>query len=268
VAVRQRKRKNASEWSPRLAGLLLCAFFVLGMMTGFSGPGRALLARATAAVGRWESRALEAAAPLGSLAGYVGQDIVPARFFARPGARPRPLSSDTSGFLPVALAERSDGFYTLSAGQGLSGPVSPASQPDVPILSGSAVENASPAELVRYAAMLVRAEARLSRMISEMHVSSDGTAALFLDRVPTEIRINLVGEPLEISRAAEVLGRWRGREALIGMVDMTTPGLAVLRFNTELARLTPKSGGKRARAVRHALRRRLAEAERRGPLVR
>ncbi len=253
-----------------MAGLLLCAFFVLGMMTGFSGPGRAMLARAALAVRHWKERARDEVAPLGALAGYVGQDIVPARFARYDGhIRPRLASGGASRFLPVALVERSDGFYTLSAEQGLVGPVSPASQPDIPILSGSAVENAPPAELVRYAAIMVRAEAGLSKLVSEMHVSSDGTAALFLDRMRTEIRIDLRREPVEIGRAAEVLNRWRDREALVAMVDMTTPGLAVLRLNTNLKRLARHGGIARAKAVDSDSRRRIAEVERvREPLIR
>lgn len=263
MAVRQRKRKNGSQWSPRLAGLLLCVFFVLGMMTGFNGPGRAMLARAALAFRHWKSLALQEVAPLGALAGYLGQDIVPVRL-SRSVDRisPRFASVGRSRFLPVALVERSDGFYTLSAEHGLVGPVSPSSQPDIPILSGPAVENASPAQLVRYAALVVRAEARLSKLISEMHVSSDGTAALFLDRMRTEIRIDPAREPAEIGRAAEVLNRWRGRELLITMVDMTTPGLAVLRLNTEFTHLAPHGVAARPDVVRNVRRRRIAEVER------
>ena len=270
MAIRQRKRKDRSQWSPRLAGLLLCAFFGLGMVTGFSGPGRAMLARAALALRRFKDRARAQVVLLGALAGYLGQDVVPARFL-RPVARIRPrlAGADTSRFLPVALVERSEGFYTLSAEQGLVGPVSPASQPDIPVLSGPAVENASPAELVRYAAIMVRAEAGLSKLVSEMHVSSDGTAALFLDRMRTEIRIDLSRETVEIARAAEVLRRWRGREALVAMVDMTTPGLAVLRFNTNLKRLARRGARPRARAANSDSRRRIAEVERvREPLIR
>jgi hypothetical protein len=270
VAVKQSKRKNGSQWSPRLAGLLLCAFFVLGMMTGFSAPGRAMLARAALALKHWKALALQKVAPLGAIAGYLGQDIVPARF-ARPieRAKLRVAADGAARFLPVALVERSDGFYTLSAEQGLIGPVSPAAQPDIPILSGAGVQNASPAELVRYAAILVRAEAGLSKLISEMNVSSDGTAALFLDRVPTEIRIDIGREPVEIGRAAEVLNRWQGRETLIAMVDMTTPGLAVLRFKTNLTHLAPHGNVTRARVASSAPRRRIVDAERvREPLIR
>ncbi len=239
-------------------------------MTGFSGPGRAMLARAALALRHWKDRAREEVAPLGALAGYLGQDIVPARF-SRFGERIRPrlASAGASRFLPVALVERSEGFYTLSAEQGLVGPVSPASQPDIPVLSGPAVQDASPAELVRYAAIMVRAEAGLSKLVSEMHVSGDGTAALFLDRVRTEIRIDLSREPVEIARAAEVLKRWRGREALVAMVDMTTPGLAVLRFNTNLKRLARRDGRARARTADSDSRRGIAEVERvREPLIR
>ena len=67
-------------------------------------------------------------------------------------------------------------------------------------------------------------------MVSEMNVDDDGTASLYLDRERTALIVDLDAEPLEVSRAAEILGRWRDREQMIAAIDMTTPGQAVVRL--------------------------------------
>ncbi len=246
-----------------MAGFVLWAFFLLGVMTGFSGPGRRLVSRASVTLGHWTDRAFQDVGPLHALANYFGQSLIPTRYakrggaaapqFARVEAQARPF--------PVALVERPDGFYALLADGELKGPVSPAEEPDVPILSGSGVQSASPATMVRYAATVVRAEAHLSRLISEMHVSSDGTAALFLDRTRTEILIDLSREPRQIARAARVLDIWRGRAHLLAMVDMTTPGLAVVRFNRkDLSRAVRRAAASDTRGGDSGLPRLIAEA--------
>lgn len=246
-----------------MTGFVLWAFFLLGVMTGFSGPGRRLISRASVTLGKWTDRAFEDVRPLHALADYFGQSLIPTRYakgedavaprLARVEATARPF--------PVALVERPDGFYALLANGELSGPVSPSEEPDVAILSGSGVQTASPDTLVRYAATLVRAEAHLSRLISEMHVSGDGTAALFLDRTRTEILIDLSREPRQIARAARVLDIWRGRARLLAMVDMTTPGLAVLRFNRkDLSRAVRRAAALNERGGDSGLPRLIAEA--------
>ena len=93
--------RNSWGWSGMALGLVLCAFFVLGVVTGLSQAGRALAARAQVTLAlatgpkpprhlrQWRDRTTESAmlAPL-----------------------PRTPSGDA-----VALVERRDGFYALFA---------------------------------------------------------------------------------------------------------------------------------------------------------
>jgi hypothetical protein len=137
----------------------------------------------------------------------------------------RPAQGDA-----VALVERHDGFYALFAEGELRGPVEAARAGDLPILSGAAVQTAGASDLVRYAAALVRAEVALSGLVSEMRLDGDGTVSLFFDRSHTELRVDLDDAPAQLKRATEVLGQWRGHEQRIAMVDMTTPGQAVMRL--------------------------------------
>jgi len=85
--------------------------------------------------------------------------------------------------------------------------------------------------MVDYAAQLVRAEAQLSEIISEMRVGDDGTASLFLERERTEVVIDLERATTELQRAIKVRQQWQGRENLIAALDLTTPGLAVVRLH-------------------------------------
>jgi hypothetical protein len=196
-------------WSSKALGLVLCAFFVLGMATGLSQAGRALAARARITLAlywaeaagtftQWRDRTTESAM------------LVPLA---------RPAQGDA-----VALVERHDGFYALFAEGELRGPVQASRAGDLPILSGAAVQTAGAQDLVRYAAALVRSEVALSGLVSEMRLDADGTVALFFDRSHTELRVDLDDAPAQLKRATEVLGQWRGHEQQIAMVDMTTPG--------------------------------------------
>ncbi len=222
-------------WSGRALGLVLCAFFALGMATGLSQAGRALAARARvtltaywsaalASFAQWHDRSTESA-------------MLPA--IARPPA---------GG--PVALVARRDGFYALFAEGELRGPVQPAHAGDLPILSGAAAQTADAADLVRYAAALVRSEAALSGLVSEMRLERDGTVSMFFDRSHTELRVDLDDAPAELRRAAQVLGQWRGHEQMIAMLDMTTPGQAVVRL-----RGMPRFGAQPDAAVRRVAQR-------------
>ena len=83
-------------------------------------------------------------------------------------------------------------------------------------------------DMVGYAELLVRAEAQLSQIVSEMRVDSEGTASLFLDRPRAEVVINLDRATTEIQRAIRVRQQWQGRESLIAALDLTTPGQAVV----------------------------------------
>jgi Cell division protein FtsQ len=221
--------RNSWGWSTKALGLVLCAFFVLGMVTGLSQAGRALAARARMTLAsywaeaagtftQWRDRTTESAM------------LVPI---------PRPAQGDA-----VALVERHDGFYTLFAEGELRGPVQASHAGDLPILSGAAVQTADAQDLVRYAAALVRAEVALSGLVSEMRLDGDGTGSLFFDRSHTELRIDLDDATAQLRRATEVLGQWRGHEQRIAMVDMTTPGQAVMRLRAgvPLAQIPGGSG--------------------------
>ena len=212
------KPKNGAGWSWRLAGIALCAFFALGVITGLSPSGRifALRLRALLNLLPHQGRsALIAPALPPLLAGGV----------AVRAARSR---ADAGG--AIALVERADGFYTLNGEGELSGPVSPAGAGDLPILSGPAVRDAHPDRLVEYAGMLVRAEVNLSESISEMRVTEADAAILFPERSRMEIHVNPDDMTAEIGRVNRVLALWRGHRGLIAAVDMTTPGLAVVRL--------------------------------------
>lgn len=237
-AAKQGSAKGAgADWTRRALGLVLCAFFGLGVMTGLSGPGRAFAARVRVRV---DSYWAAAAQTVGLSRGRPAQGAL----IAHVGAPGR----------PIALVERADGFYVLLAQGELRGPVEPQSEGDLPILSGSSLKGARPHALVRYAATLVRAEAELAHLVSEMRLDEDGTASLFFDRSHTELRLDLAHAPAELNRAAEVLERWRGHQSLIASLDMTTRGQAVMR----LRGVTPGAFAQRD-AQREARLRKVAE---------
>lgn len=249
MAVRKKKAQGASQWSPRLAGVLLCAFFFLGVMTGFSEPGRRLAMRARCLVASWTDRLMSRAQPIGNALGALRQSVEPLKAIIRPRARAvaQAKIARETGFRilrsrenAVALVRRGDGFYALYSGGDLRGPASPANQPDLPILSGPGAESASGADLVNDAAILIRAEAQMQRIVSEMRLGNDRTASLFLDRTPIGITLDLDSSAPELRRALEVLKQWRGREQLVEMVDMTTPGMAVVRLRADLPRVVKR----------------------------
>lgn len=254
AAARKNKNESASGWSPRLAGALLCAFFVLGMMTGFSEAGRRVAIRARDLFEAWTDRTLARLGPFRHAADTFDQSIVPlevalklkhpAPEAAIPGeveiARARTASD------PIAIVERRDGFYALLAGGEIRGPVSPAQQPDLPIMSGPGAETALASDLLNDAALLVRAEVQMSCMVSEMRLDRDGTAEFYLDRERMALTVDMDQEQFQLRRALEVLKQWQGRERLIAMLDMTTPGMAVVRLKTDLPKLE-----KRAAMIAH-----------------
>jgi hypothetical protein len=228
--------RNSWGWSSKALGLVLCAFFVLGMATGLSRAGRALAARARVTL------ALYWAEAAGTFAQW--RDRTTENAMLVPIARPPQGGA-------VALVERHDGFYALFAEGELRGPVQASRAGDLPILSGAAVQTAGAQDLVRYAAALVRSEVALSGLVSEMRLDADGTVALFFDRSHTELRVDLDDAPAQLKRATEVLGQWRGHEQQIAMVDMTTPGQAVMRLRAAAPlAATPVSGAVRRVAER------------------
>ena len=219
-----------------MLGLVLCAFFVLGVITGFSTVGRALALRLAGFISSFSGKVPHASFSWAPVSGWIDEQIHSVE--VRSGINfsalwRRPMSTRASGGV-VAIVERHDGFYALFSDGELRGPISPTATDDLPILSGKGVENARGADLVEYAAVMVRAEAQLSHMVSEMNVDDDGTASLYLDRARTAVIFDLDAVPLEIGRAAEILARWHDREQMIAAIDMTTPGEAIVRV-TEAA---------------------------------
>ncbi|MGZ6252230.1 MAG: cell division protein FtsQ/DivIB [Candidatus Binataceae bacterium] len=223
--------RNSWGWSGKALGLVLCAFFVFGMVTGLSQAGRALAARAQVTLLSYWAEA--------------GATFAQWRDGTTESAMLAPLPRRPSGDA-VALVERHDGFYALFAEGELRGPVQASRAGDLPILSGAQAQTADAQDLVRYAAMLVRSEVALSGLVSEMRVDGDGTVALFFDRSHTELRVDLDGAPAQLRRATEVLGQWRGHEQQVAMIDMTTPGQAVMR----LRGMTPFAAAQGSGAVR------------------
>jgi hypothetical protein len=217
VAAAKRKKKSkpsASQWGFRLAGIVLCAFFVLGVITGLSRPGRTLAMRVQTILNLWP--------------GHGHSSIIPAAFFG--GTVIEPIVRLRTPGSSIALVQRSDGFYALDSDGGLRGPVAPAAQGDMPILTGPGALAAPSAQLIDYAEALVRAEASLSAVVSEMRIASDGTAAIFLEHPRIAITFDLDRMPFELSRAVTVLKMWRGHEDLIAALDLTTTGQAVMQM--------------------------------------
>jgi hypothetical protein len=220
--------RNSWGWSSKALGLVLCAFFVFGMATGLSPAGRAFAARARVALAScWA----QAAATFAELRDRTTQSAMLA-----------PLPHAASGD-PVALVERRDGFYALFGDGELRGPIPAARGGDLPVLSGAAAETGRAQDLVRYAAALVRSEVALAGLVSEMRLDGDGTASLFFDRSHTELRIDLDGAPAQLRRATEVLGQWRGHEQQVALLDMTTPGQAVMRLRAPGPRAAAQATG-------------------------
>jgi hypothetical protein len=273
AAGRKKKTESASGWSPRLAGVLLCAFFVLGAMTGFSEAGRRVALRASNLFHSWADRTLAKLGPFRHAAVVVDESIAPIAGLLK--LKPSTAGPQTPGEVevarartasdPIAIVERRDGFYALLAGGELRGPVSPAQEPDLPIMSGPAVETATPSQLLTDAAGLVRAEAEMSSLVSEMRIDTDRTASFYLDRERMALTVDLDREEFQLRRASEVLTQWQGRERLIAMLDMTTQGMAVVRLKADLPRLDKRAAQiARARGAEQA---RVAVSER-GAVVR
>jgi hypothetical protein len=249
VAARKKKTESASGWSPRLAGVLLCAFFVLGVMTGFSEAGRRVASRAKDVFTTWADRTLAKLGPFRHAADTFDQSMMPLEVLLKlkhPAYEPVvrgevELSRARSADDPIAIVERRDGFYALLARGEIRGPVSPAQQPNLPIMSGPGVESAIASDLLTDAAILVRAEAQMSSLVSEMRIETDGTASFYLDRERMAVMVDLAQEQTELPRALDVLKQWQGRERLIAMLDMTTPGMAVVRLKTDLPKLEKRT---------------------------
>jgi hypothetical protein len=226
--VRRKASGGGTGWNRRLAGIALVAFFALGYFLGLGSATNLFTHRAIDVAARYRSQIREQSALI--------------RLWPPAKVQP-PEPVHTGG--PLAMVERRDGFYALYEWGELRGPVSAGTEDNLPIISGPALESASAADLVGDAKILVRAEVALAEMISELRLDDDGEAALFLDRSRTEVAIDLDHAAAELARAGRVLRRWRGREAEIAALDMTTPGQAVMRLRPgALARLNGEGAGK------------------------
>src|SRR2546430_12410551 len=126
MAARKKKTKAGSGWSWRLAGIALCAFFALGLITGLSRSGRAFARRFEALLGH---------APRAGRSELIPAAYRTLRFESLPGVDAIGPASHTvsqnGGPLPIALVERSDGFYELISGGELRGPISLTDEPDL-----------------------------------------------------------------------------------------------------------------------------------------
>lgn len=237
MVVRRKKDTAVAGWNARMGGLVVCAFFVMGVMTGFSTTGRAVALRTSATLISYRDRFMDSIAPAREFASYysgvvlewAGQAGIYHRVSHAPGATALSARDMREG--AIAIVERHDGFYELFAGGELRGPISPGKQGDLPVISGAAAESASGNQMIDYAEVLIRAETQLSEIISEMQVADDGTGSLFLEREQTEVVIDLDRAPAELQRAIEVRAQWQGRENLIAAVDLTTPGQAIVRLH-------------------------------------
>jgi hypothetical protein len=222
AAKRKKSKPSANQWGFKLAGIVLCAFFALGVITGLSRAGRIL--------------ALRLETILNLLPGPGHSSVIPTIFLGGRVIEPtihlsaqRPTISLGSA---VALVHRANGFYELDSDGTLRGPLAPATQGDMPILSGTGALAASPAQLMDYAAALVRAEAGLGAVVSEMRIGAGRTATIFLEHPRIEVVFDIDRTAFELLRAVTVLRMWRGHEALIASLDLTTSGQAVMRMKS------------------------------------
>src|SRR5271168_849249 len=206
-------------------------------MTGFSATGRTVTLRASATLSTYRNQIIDSLAPARNA--VASHSAVLVQLAERVGIYHRGMNGSDADAISagdmrdgaIAIVERRDGFYELFGGGEIRGPVSPDKQDDLPVLSGAALDDAHGSQMVEYAAELVRAETQLSEIISEMRGGDDGTASLFLERERTEVVIDLDRATTELQRAIKVRRQWQGRENLIAALDLTTPGLAVVRLH-------------------------------------
>jgi hypothetical protein len=211
VAKKKRKSTHSSQWGVRLAGIVLCVFFVLGVITGLSRPGHQLALRIHALLALWPH--------------HSGSALIPDGLTALPI-----IPSNRGNDNAVALVRRDSSFYLLNSSGDLRGPIAPEAQPDLPILSGAALADADEDQLVQDAAVMVRAEAALNHLVSEMTVGSDGTATLFLEHPQVAVTIDESRSAAGIQRATQMLRLWQGHQQLLAAIDLTAPDEAVVRL--------------------------------------
>jgi hypothetical protein len=153
-----------------------------------------------------------------------------ARILARFRLRARPNLPQRESDGAVAVVERTDGFYGLLASGELRGPLSAQNVSDAPILSGPALDSMTGAEMLDCAELVVRGEAALNELISEVRVANDGTATLYLEHSHTILVLDRARASDELAHAAAIMNRWRDHLDLVSALDMTTAGEAVVRL--------------------------------------
>ena len=241
VGAKKKRGKSSSGWSWRLAGIALCAFFVLGVITGLSESGRLLAHRIEALFER--------------LPHSNRSELIPAIYrgflFKAPAVQELRPSLPSAGEA-IALAEREDGFYQIDRDGRLSGPIPPAGAADLPVLSGADIEHASAAQLLEYVGELIRAEAALAAIVSEMRVTSSGEVHLYLDQPHVVIALSRAGLPLQLARAGKVLALWREHASVVGMIDMTVPDEAIIRPRVESPQRLDAANASRVAALKLA----------------
>jgi Cell division protein FtsQ len=219
---RKKKTKAGSGWTWRLAGIALCAFFVLGVITGLSQSGRVLARRIETLLQHLPHGQRSELIPTAYHA-LFSQELSDGQML------PSAAASLDKQNRALALIKRTDGFYEIDNKGVLLGPVSAGVGSDLPILSGSGVEHARASQLVEYAGELIRAEAVLAALVSEMLVTANDEIRLYLDRPQLVIVLSPQQFRLQLALAARVLELWPRQLELIGTVDMTIPGEAIVR---------------------------------------
>ncbi len=231
-----RRSGEKTGWQPRTAGVVICAFFVLGVMTGFSATGHQITMRTVSSVTDFTNSIAATLHPgreaIMRSSAAIRDRLRDSKFFDAAirllGRAPIVKLTETET-PPIAMVRRGTDFYALGEDGGLTGPIDPRTQVDLPILSG-AVDDASRVQMIAYAGVLVRAETLLSKLVSEMRVHDDGTATLCLERERTELTIDLDNVPHELSRSVEVMKQLSGREQMVAALDMTMPDEAIVRL--------------------------------------
>jgi hypothetical protein len=231
-----RRSGEKTGWQPRTAGAVICAFFVLGVMTGFRATGHQITMRAVSSVAEFTdsiSATMHPASDAMMRSSSVIRDQLRASRFLQAAVRligRAPIVKLTvTEPPPIAMVRRGNDFYALAEDGGLTGPIDPRTQVDLPILSGT-IDDASRVQMIAYAGVLVRAETILSQLISEMRVHDDGTATLCLERERTELTIDFDNLPHELARSIDVMKQLSGRERMVAALDMTMPGEAIVRL--------------------------------------
>jgi Cell division protein FtsQ len=252
-----RRSGEKTGWQPRTAGAVICAFFVLGVMTGFSATGHQITMRAVSSVREFTDSIAVTMHPASDAmmrsSVAIRDRLRDSKFFEaaiRLLGRAPIVKLTATGTPPIAMVRRGNDFYALAEDGELTGPIDPRTQVDLPVLSG-AVDDASRVQMIAYADALVRAETILSQLISEMRVHDDGTATLCLERERTELTIDLDNVPHELARSSEVMKQLSGREQMVAALDMTMPDEAIVRLRDGASLIAKKPQVIASAAIAH-----------------